>query len=77
MRKKCCCKIFLILFHATVPFILSFRQYVGAYIDHPKPLVALVNGPALGIAVTVLGMFDLVYASDKVRFLSEISYCRK
>ena len=32
-----------------------FRDYVAAYIDCRKPLIALVNGPALGVAVTVFG----------------------
>lgn len=43
-----------------------YRQYVAAWIDHRKPLIALVNGPAIGISVTVLGLFDLIFASDKV-----------
>lgn len=42
------------------------RRYVKAFIDFPKPLVAVVNGPAVGISVTVMGMFDLVYATESV-----------
>lgn len=45
------------------------RKYVKAYIDFPKPLVAVVNGPAVGVSVTVLGLFDLVYATDRVSVL--------
>lgn len=49
------------------------QNYVGAYIDHPKPLIALVNGPAIGISVTILGLFDVVYASDKASFVTPFS----
>ena len=47
-------------------FVFIFRDFVDAFIDFPKPIVALVNGPAVGISVTTLGLFDLVYATDRV-----------
>jgi peroxisomal 3,2-trans-enoyl-CoA isomerase len=48
-------------------------NYVKAYIDCKKPLIALVNGPAVGISITVLGLCDAVYATDKATFRSPFS----
>lgn len=47
---------------------IMLRDFVGCFIDFPKPLIAVVNGPAVGIGVTTLGLFDVVYASDKATF---------
>lgn len=43
-----------------------FRKFVDIIIDFPKPLVAVVNGPAVGIAATILGLMDAVYCTEKV-----------
>ena len=47
-------------------FHLIFSAFVDSFIKFPKPLVAIVNGPAFGIMVTTLALADLVFSSDKV-----------
>ncbi|KAK6057964.1 enoyl-CoA hydratase/isomerase family protein, partial [Cooperia oncophora] len=49
------------------------KQYIQAYIDHEKPLICLINGPAVGIAVTVLPLFDYVIATDRSTFHTPFS----
>ena len=42
------------------------------FIEFPKPLVAVVNGPALGVMMTTLALCDSVYASDSVSFILNV-----
>lgn len=42
------------------------RDFIHAFINFPKLLIAVVNGPAIGIAATTAALCDVVYASNTV-----------
>ncbi|CAH1270366.1 CDYL2 [Branchiostoma lanceolatum] len=44
------------------------RELVEALIEFSKPIVAAVNGLAFGFGAALLGLCDIVYASDKAVF---------
>jgi len=55
-------------FDTVDEFTNIFKQLIDSAIDYPKPLIALVNGPAIGLGVTFLGLCDIVYALETATF---------
>jgi 1,4-dihydroxy-2-naphthoyl-CoA synthase len=48
--------------------LVTFREFVKSLALFSKPLVAGVHGAAVGLGVTMLPFFDMVFASDKATF---------
>jgi len=46
----------------------AIERLVISLSNYPKLLVAAVNGVAVGLGVTILPLFDIVYANDKATF---------
>ena len=44
------------------------RTFVNAFLACPKPIVAAVQAPAIGVAVSLLALCDLVYVHEKATF---------
>ena len=46
------------------------EKFVNSFIDVSKPVICLVNGPAVGISVTLMALYDMILASDKATFVA-------
>lgn len=53
---------------AAVELILSMKSFIKSLATFNKPLIAGVHGAAVGLGVTMLPFFDMVFASDKATF---------
>ncbi|RZF36043.1 hypothetical protein LSTR_LSTR005859 [Laodelphax striatellus] len=53
---------------AAVEMLLAMKEFVKSLATFNKPLIAGVHGAAVGLGVTMLPFFDMVFASDKATF---------
>nr|XP_026689627.1 enoyl-CoA delta isomerase 2, mitochondrial-like [Ciona intestinalis]XP_026689628.1 enoyl-CoA delta isomerase 2, mitochondrial-like [Ciona intestinalis] len=57
----------------VVDSLQIFKDLVDRLITFPKPIIAAVNGPAIGMGVTTLPLCDVVYASSSSTFITPFS----
>ncbi|XP_075226060.1 uncharacterized protein LOC142327096 [Lycorma delicatula] len=53
---------------AAVELLLAMKNFIKSLATFNKPLIAGVHGAAVGLGVTMLPFFDMVFASDKATF---------
>lgn len=51
----------------------TLRTFVNSLVQFPKPLVAAVNGPAVGLGASLLALCDVVWANEKSWFQTPYS----
>lgn len=49
-------------------FLLHLRTFVDTFIQFRKPIVAAINGPAVGLGAAILPLCDVVWANEKAWF---------
>uniref|UniRef100_A0A147APX0 Chromodomain Y like n=1 Tax=Fundulus heteroclitus TaxID=8078 RepID=A0A147APX0_FUNHE len=53
----------------------TIRTFVNTFIQFKKPIVAAVNGPALGLGAALLPLCDVVWANEKAWFQTPYMLC--
>lgn len=59
---------------AEIDSLQKVKEMIDAFINYPKLLIAVINGPAVGIAATSIALCDIIYCSDRATF--EIPFIR-
>ena len=52
---------------------IVLEDYINTWIDFSKPLIAAVNGPAMGVAVTTLALCDVIFCTEHTFFQTPFS----